>query len=321
MNKLISRPFLHGDTDSRTVRVEILIALIPASLWAVYRGGVGCLILAGFSLIFSLLLDFTYQAVLFLLHRRTRIAPDLYSLLIGLLIAFAMPVNVALWVLLLADFTAVILCRRLLCGIVSPTAAGCSLAMLVSGGFTLPAALSGGGHIQTPLDQLMAGVSPEESVSDLILGRVPGSIGEVSGLLLLIGGLYLILRRHISWEVPLAITVAAGGIAVLCAPATVAYNVYIIGQLFSGGLIFGALFVASESAYAPLTTLGKLIYGALIGGGAMLMRIYLGFDGIYPAILLVTALTPLIDRLTAPAMFGGNPRRNRSQKGQRFPDR
>lgn len=314
MNSSLTRPFLHGELDSRTVRAETFIALIPAFLWAFYRCGLRCLILAVFSAVFSLLLDLICQMIFVLQNRRNKIRPDLLAPLMGLLIAFAMPVNVALWLLLLSDFAAVILFRRLLCGIASPTAAGCSLAMLLSAGFTLPAALSDGGHIQTPLDQLMAGISPEESVLDLILGRVPGGIGEVSGLLLLIGGLYLILRRHISWEVPLAVIAAAGGTAVLCTPSTVAYNIYIIGQIFSGGLIFGAIFVASESACTPLTTLGKLIYGALIGALALLSRAYLGFDGIYPAILLVSALTPLIDRLTAPAIFGGNPRLSRVKK-------
>ncbi|MGM9637790.1 MAG: RnfABCDGE type electron transport complex subunit D [Eubacteriales bacterium] len=313
MNSSLTHPFLHGETDCKTVRVETFIALIPAALWAFCQFGLRSLILAVISAGFSLLLDFIYQFIFFLTNRRKKIRPDLLAPLMGLLIAFAMPVNVALWLLFLADFTAVILFRRLLAGIASPTAAGCSLAMLVSAGFTLPAALTDGEHIRTPLDQLMAGVSPEESLQDLILGRVPGGIGEVSGLLLLIGGLYLILRRHLSWEVPLAVIAAAGGVAILCTPSAIAYNIYIIGQIFSGGLIFGAIFVASESIYTPLTLLGKLIYGGLIGALALLLRAYLGFDGIYPAILLMSALTPLIDRLTAPAMFGGNPRRDRAQ--------
>lgn len=317
MSKTPSCPLLHGGTDCKTVRAETFIALIPAALWSLHQFGLQSLILSALSMIFSLLLDLIYQMIFVLLNRRKKVSPDLYAPLIGLLIAFTMPVNAALWLLLLSDFVAVILCRRLLSGIVSPTAAGCSLAMLLSAGYTLSAALSDGGHTVTPLDQLMAGVSPDESIQDLILGRASGSIGEVSGLLLLIGGLYLLLRRHISWEVPLAIIVSVGGIATLCTPSSVAYNINIFGQIFSGGLIFGAIFVASESAYTPLTIIGKLIYGVLIGALTILMRSYLGFDGIYPAICLATLLTPVIDRLTAPAMFGGNPTVNRNSSTQK----
>lgn len=307
-----SAPFLHTDTDNRTIMIETLIALCPALLWAVYRSGTRAAVLCLFSMLFATFLDLLYEVILRCVILRKSFTFDSAAPLMGLLIAFAMPANVSLWVILTADFLAVIVLRRLLGSALAPVAAACALLMLITKSYQRPFALADGVYVQTSLDDLITGNSPDLTTFDLILGRGNGGIGEIAGLLLILGGLYLLIRRHIQWEIPVAAMVAAGFLAMELAPDTVAYYPYMGDQLFSGGLILGVFFIASDPAKVPISTLGRLIYGALIGVFTLLSRIFFSFDGVYLAIAILSLFVPLIDRLTLPAMFGGNPRRDRN---------
>ncbi len=307
-----SAPFLHADSDSRTVMLETLIALAPAFLWMIYRNGGYTAVLCLFSVIFATLLDLLCEGILILTKRQKRVRFDGSAPLMGLLIAFTMPASVSLWVILLAVFTAVLLLRRLLCSIIAPVAASSALAMLITHSYQDSYALSGGEPIRTALDDLIAGNSPDISTLDLFLGRGEGGIGEISGLLLILGGIYLLIRGHIRWEIPIAALVAAGFLAMELAPDSVAYYAYIGDQICSGGLLLGVIFIAADPIKVPISTSGRLIYGVLIGAGTILCRIKLGFDGIYLCIAILSLFTPLVDRLTLPAPFGGRPRHDRA---------
>lgn len=307
----MSAPYLHTDRDVRTVHAETIIALCPALLWGIWKYGSPAILLCLFSMLFATLLDLIYEVIARYAVLRKPIRFDGSSLLIGLLIAAAMPVNVSLWVILLADFTAVILCRRLLCGHLAPAASGIALTGLLTGGFKASYALVGQ-PLYTPLDDLMAGINPDQSTGDLLLGRGEGNLGEISALLLVVGGIYLLIRRHIRWELPAAAVIAAGVIAMELAPDSVADYPYIGDQILSGGLLMATLFTA-DSRSVPLSAVGRLIFGALIGAFTIVSRVSFGFDGAYLAVAVLSALTPLINRLTLPAPFGGISRHARSQ--------
>jgi electron transport complex protein RnfD len=141
---------------------------------------------------------------------------------------------------------------------------------------------------------------------DLFLGRVPGCVGETSALAALIGGLYLVVRRVADWRPPVAMLGAAlvfAAIAHWVAPERFAGPLY---HLTSGALMFGAFFIATDYVGAPVTPRGRLIFGAGAGVLVMLIRLYGGYpEGVMYAILIMNALTPLIERWTMPTPFGG----------------
>ena len=156
----------------------------------------------------------------------------------------------------------------------------------------------------TPLHHMVMPALPEESILDMFLGNCPGSIGEISALALLVGGAYLVYRKVISPRIPLAYL---GSVAVLTllfhrTDAPVDWMLY---SLFSGGLMLGAIFMATDYATSPVTAKGQVIYGIGCGILTVIFR-YFGLfpEGVTYAILLMNALVWIIDRYTAPRRFG-----------------
>ena len=156
----------------------------------------------------------------------------------------------------------------------------------------------------TPLHHMVMPALPEESIMDMFLGNCPGSIGEISALALLAGGAYLVYRKVISVRIPLAYL---GSVAVLTlvfhkTDAPIDWMLY---SLFSGGLMLGAIFMATDYATSPVTAKGQIIYGIGCGILTVIFR-YFGLfpEGVTYAILLMNALVWIIDRYTAPRRFG-----------------
>jgi electron transport complex protein RnfD len=151
------------------------------------------------------------------------------------------------------------------------------------------------------------------SASDLALGFIPGSTGETSSVLILLGGAYLVARNMMSWRIPVALlgTVAlASGALHAAAPASFAPPQF---MLFSGGLMLGAVFMATDLVGSPMTATGAVLYGALIGLLVVAIRVFGGMpEGVMYAILLGNATTPLIDRWIRPTIYGAQRRRTAS---------
>jgi electron transport complex protein RnfD len=167
----------------------------------------------------------------------------------------------------------------------------------------------------TPLGNLKFGDNPVITpIADLMFGTTTGSLGETSGLLLLVGGLYLALRGHLNWHIPVSIFVTV---------YTVAGFFYVIGvsqfppvfMLFSGGLMLGAIYMATDMVTSPVTNLGCWLFGVGIGVLVVIIRIWGGLpEGVMYAILLMNALVPFINRATQPRKFGAPARLSRSGK-------
>lgn len=148
---------------------------------------------------------------------------------------------------------------------------------------------------------------------ELMVGRVNGSLGETSAVLLLLGGIYLVLRRAMSWQIPVAIL---GSTAVICelihqiAPSRSPSAVFMLG---AGGLMLGAVFMATDPVASPMTARGRFAYGALIGVLVVAIRVAGGLpEGVMYAILLANAVSPLLDRWWQPRVFGTGPRPSQS---------
>lgn len=276
-------PFLHSGNNSHSVILEQVIALLPLIIWATFRFSFRvpllCLISVGFSFLTDLLIRTFIRKIL-----KKDIHPfDLYPIFIGICVVCMLPANASLAAVLLFDLAAVAV-LRLFGQAVSPIATAYTVMLALTANFSAGYLFSNDERTVSTLDILMKGELPDFPASDIFLGRCDGMIGEISVILILVCGIYLILRGHISWEIPIAAIVSAFVVALEFAPDNVEYYQFAISQTLSGGIFFGSVFIAAPNRFTPTSTYGRMIYGLLIGAGAMFLRLYAHIDGIYPSI-------------------------------------
>ena len=301
-----SSPHIRGDFRTSRLMLDVAIALLPSLLVGAVVLGARALLVAVVSVAAAMATEVLYSVLL----KKRNTAIDGSAMVTGLLFAMTLPVSVPLWLTALGSVFA-ILAVKLLCGglgqnIFNPALLARALVMLL-----FPAALTRYSAVgvdavsgATPLHHMVMPALPEESVLDMFLGNCPGSIGELSALALLAGGVYLVVRKVISPRIPLAYlgTVA---LVTLVFHKTEHALLWMLYQLFSGGVMLGAIFMATDYATSPVTALGQIIYGIGCGILTVLFRYY----GLYPegvtyAILIMNALVWTIDRYTAPRRFG-----------------
>ena len=248
---------------------------------------------------------------------------DLSAVVTGMLLAFVCPATTPLWMILIGDFFAIIVVKQLFGGIgknfLNPALAGrAALLASYAGAMTtwLPAgtkaAIGGGMPVDvvsaaTPLAYLktgdLEGLKQIASVGDMFLGKVGGSMGEVSALMLLIGGLYLIWRKVINWQTPVAYIATVAVLTVLFPKAGGAE--YMLYSIFGGGLFLGAFFMATDYATSPVTKKGQLIYGIGCGLFTVFIRYFGSYnEGVCYSIMVMNCCTALIDKYTKPVRFG-----------------
>ena len=244
------------------------------------------------------------------LLKKRNTAIDGSAMVTGLLFAMTLPVSVPLWLTVLGSVFA-ILAVKLLCGglgqnIFNPALLARAFVMLL-----FPAALTrysavGADAVSsaTPLHHMVMPALPEESVLDMFLGNCPGSIGELSALALLAGGVYLVLRKVISPRIPLAY-IGTVALVTLVFHKTENALLWMLYQLFSGGVMLGAIFMATDYVTSPVTKLGQYIYGIGCGVLTVVFR-YFGLfpEGVTYAILLMNLCVWVIDRYTPPKIYG-----------------
>ena len=302
-----SSPHIRGDFRSSRLMLDVVIALIPATLMGVCVLGFRALLVIAISMASAVITEWLYCQVT--KGRNTLI--DCSALVTGLLYALTLPHNVPYWVSAAGSAFA-ILFVKLLCGglgqnIFNPALAARAFMLMVS-----PAALTryaDPGTVDaftsaTPLHHMVMPSLPEQSIFDMFLGNCPGSIGELSAFLLIIGGIYLVKRKVISPRIPVAYlgTVAVLTLVFSKTGDPIAWMLY---SLFSGGVMLGAIFMATDYATSPVTAKGQIIYGIGCGVLTVLFRYYGLFpEGVTYAILLMNACVWTIDRYTAPRRFG-----------------
>lgn len=312
-----SSPHMKGNDTTATIMSRVLIALLPAFIWGVVIFGYRTLTLTFISVISCVLFEFLYQKIM---NKPIRIG-DLSAVVTGVLIAFNLPVNTPLWAPVIGAAFAIIIVKQLFGGIgkniVNPAIAA-RIFLFLSFNFMavfqdineakLPAFQMNPDVIAgaTPLMYLKDGTSPPSlSLLDMFLGQHGGSLGEVSALLLLAGGIYLIIRKVITWHIPVSFIGTVVLIAFL-APRGVDNVEFAISQVLAGGLILGAVFMATDYVTSPITQTGKLIFGV----GCGLITIFIRYFGVYPegvsfAIMIMNLFVWYIDKLTKPVKFGG----------------
>jgi len=299
-----SSPHIRGDFKSSRIMLDVMLALVPAMVVGIWMHGFRSLIVTLVSISACVLLEWLYTNV----TRTRNTVIDGSALVTGMLLAMSLPATVPYWLVIVGAAFAIIFVKAL-CGglgqnIFNPALSARGFMMLIAPAYMVRFEGVDGVTAATPLHHMVMPALPEESIMDMFLGNCPGSIGEISALALLAGGAYLVYRKVISVRIPLAYL---GSVAVLTlvfhkTDAPIDWMLY---SLFSGGLMLGAIFMATDYATSPVTAKGQIIYGIGCGILTVIFR-YFGLfpEGVTYAILLMNALVWIIDRYTAPRRFG-----------------
>ncbi len=304
----------HKDT-SRRIMLDVMLALTPALVWGIVMAfmtgtkyGINALSLTFISIISCMVFEWGYEKVL---HKPVTIA-DFSAALTGMLIAMNVPSTTPVWMVIIADFFAIVVVKQLFGGIgkniVNP-----ALAARVMLFMSFVDNMSGSAYVDldaeasaTPLVALKQGDLSGIDLLDLFLGRTGGSLGELSALLLIIGGVYLLCRRVITWHIPVAYIATVALLAFIFPIGGADRVTFMLAELLSGGLMLGAFFMATDYATSPVTPRGRILFGVIAGAITVFIRFLCGNpEGVSFAILISNLLVWYLDKYTRPKKFGG----------------
>lgn len=309
-----SSPHVHSPVTTQTIMRDVLIALLPALAGSVYFFGLRALTVTLVSVAACVFFEWAYCKVM-KMHCKIY---DLSACVTGVLLAFVCPVTIPYWTIILGAAFAILLVKMLFGGlgknIVNPALAGRAflfswpviMSTWTKVGFSNAVSVIGPDAVTaaTPLANMHQGLMCEESVLDLFLGNVGGCIGETSALLLLVGFAYLLWRKVITARIPLAFI---GTVAVLSFlfPQGNDRIAWMAAQVFGGGLMLGAIFMATDYVTSPVTKLGQIVFGIGCGVLTILIRYFGGYnEGVSYAILIMNCCVVLLDRIGRPVKFG-----------------
>ena len=302
------QPQVRTNTDTRRIMLDVMIALLPAVAVAVWQFGVYPLLVIAVSMASAVFFEWGYRK---LLKKHSTIG-DLSACVTGLLMALVLPPDAPWWLPIIGTFFAIVVVKQLYGGIgknfLNPALAGrafllASYAAIMSGAYLVPKALRStidAATMATPLSFLYdTGAMPEYfSFVDLLVGKVPGCIGEISALALIVGGVYLVLRKVISWRIPVSFV---GTVALLC--------------LIFGYQGYGRVEWMLYYATSPVTLNGQLLFGAGCGALTVLIRYFGGFpEGVSYAILIMNLCSWAIDKAFHRHQFGVSKEDIKAQK-------
>lgn len=324
---LTTSPFLKQQEDTPAVMRQVIYSLIPAVLAAAYFFGLGALLIILTGSLAAVFAEWIYNRLL----KKSNSLKDYSALLTGLLLALTLPPGIPLWMVVIGAFFAIFVGKLVFGGLgantFNPALVGRAFmqasfpvtittwgvfgnwsvfSQLRGPIFTMPFVQSQVEAVTmaTPLSNMKFGgqIAP---LFDLFKGATAGSLGETSAIFLLLGGLYLLVRNYINWRIPAAIflTIAVlAGLLHLIDPLKYAPAYF---HLFSGGLMLGAIYMATDPVSSPITHKGCWIFGVGIGLLVYVIRTWGGLpEGVMYAILLMNGLSPLINRFTQPRIYG-----------------
>ena len=319
-----SSPHVHAPVTTQTIMRDVLIALCPALLGSVYFFGFRSLMVTLVSVAACLFFEWAYCRVT-KTHCRVN---DLSACVTGVLLAFVCPVTIPYWTIVLGAFFAIVPVKMLFGGlgknIVNPALAGRAFLFSwpvvmntwVKVGFENAAGLGSTADIvtaATPLASLHQGVMCTESIRDLFLGNVGGCLGETSAALLLVGFVYLLVRKVITARIPVAY-IGTVAIVTFLFPQGNDRIAWLAAQVFGGGLMLGAIFMATDYVTSPVTKLGQILYGVGCGLLTVVIRYFGGYnEGVSYAILCMNLCVVLLDKIGHPVKFGA-PRKEAAKK-------
>ena len=310
-----SSPHVHSPVTTTTIMRDVIIALLPALAGSIFFFGFRALTVTLVSVAACVFFEWLWCK----LRKMPSKLYDLSAIVTGILLAFVCPPTIPYWVIILGAAFAILLVKMLFGGIgkniVNPALAGrafmfswpVAMSTWVKVGFENAAPILGDADIvtaATPLAAMHQGALPADSLTDMFLGNVGGCIGETSVVLLLFGFVYLLVRKIISPRIPLAFI---GTVAVLSFLFPMGNDrlLWTGAQLCGGGLMLGAIFMATDYVTSPVTKLGQIVYGIGCGVLTIAIRYFGGYnEGVSYAILVMNCCVVLLDRIGRPTKYG-----------------
>ena len=301
-----SSPHVRAKDDTQRIMLYVIIALLPATCFGIWNFGVHALLLITTTIVSCVLSEFVYEK---LLHKKSTVG-DLSAVVTGLLLALNFPSSIPLWMAFLGGMFAIIVVKMLFGGLgqnfMNPAlGARCFLVISFTGYMTNFSAYKDYVDVfssATPLQTIKAGGSVD--VMRMILGTIPGTIGETSAIALLLGAIFLILMGVIDLRIP-GTYIVTFAIFVTIFGGHGFDPQYLVAHICGGGLLLGAFFMATDYVTSPITPSGKIVYGIILGLLTGIFRIFgASAEGVSYAIVFSNLLVPLIERVTIPRAFG-----------------
>ena len=303
-------PHIKNGITTKKIMLHVIIALLPATIWGIIAFGGHAAALVAISVVACMFFEWATQKIL---HRRSTVG-DLSAVVTGLLLAMNLPSTVNLLIPIVGAFVAIVVVKQLFGGIgknfLNPAlAARVFLFMSWSdqmASFSAPFGVDVEAYA-TPLASLKESGSAGADILDLFVGNIGGCIGEVSALLLLIGAIYLIALKIISWHIPVSYLGTVAVITFIFPQNGASGLEFMLTQLLSGGLMLGALFMATDYVTSPVSAKGRVIFGVGCGLLTVFFRYFSSYpEGVSFSILVMNALVWYIDKATTPRVFGAS---------------
>lgn len=301
MLNVSSSPHVRDNSSTRRIMLDVCIALLPACIFGIVNFGMRALAVLVVSVITCVVSEYLFEHFM---HRPITVG-DLSAVVTGLLLGMNMPHTIPLWIVMLGSVFAIIVVKQLFGGLgqnfMNPAlAARCFLLISFAGRMT--SFTYDGVTGATPLALLKSGESV--NVLSMFLGTTAGVIGETSTVAILVGALYLIIRKVITPLIPM-VYLAVFSVFILLFGGHGLDMTYLAAELCGGGLMLGAFFMATDYVTSPVNTVGRIVYGIILGILTGLFRIFgNSAEGVSYAIIFSNILVPLIEKLTVPRAFG-----------------
>ena len=312
-----SSPHIRSNENTRSIMLDVIIAMLPALFWAIYNFGFKALISVAVSVVACLFWEWLYRKLL----KKPQSIGDLSAVVTGMLLAFVCPPELPWWALIIGAFFSIVVVKQLYggigCNFLNPALAGRAI-LLASYAtamttWSLPTSkVDTVVSTATPLAIMKEGtvekfaeLTTNYSVGDMFIGRIGGSLGEVSALALLLGFAWLLIRKVISWHTPVAFIGTVAILTLIAAPAGIDNVQYMLYNVFGGGLMLGAIFMATDYATSPVTKPGQLIFGIGCGLITCFIRRFGSYpEGVCYSILIMNCTTWLLDKYIRPTIYG-----------------
>ncbi|WP_298062702.1 RnfABCDGE type electron transport complex subunit D [uncultured Rikenella sp.] len=320
-NRIVApSPHLHGDFSTPRIMRDVVIALIPAFAFSVFIYGLNAVFVTGIAILSCMLFEWLIDR--FMLRRPCTLG-DWSAVVTGTLLAFNLPATISPWLIILGSLVAIGIGKMSFGGLgrnlFNPALVG-RVFLLISfpvqmtlfpdtagvdaiTGATPLAFVKGALKTGTPVAEIM----PNIDLGGLFLGFKDGSLGEIGALALLIGGIYLLIRRVITWRIPVFVLGTMFVFASILWLANPELYINPLFHVFAGGAMLGAIFMATDYVTSPMSKKGQAIYAIGIGVITILIRVWGAYpEGMSFAILIMNATVPLINMYVKPSRFGGN---------------
>ncbi|MBP3455168.1 MAG: RnfABCDGE type electron transport complex subunit D [Alistipes sp.] len=309
-------PHVHGDDSTRGIMADVILALVPALVVSTWVLGFNVLLITAVSVVSCVLFEYLIQK--YMLRGRTTVG-DLSAVVTGVLLAFNLPASIPWWIVVIGAFVAIGIGKMTFGGLgknpFNPALTGRIFLLIaypvqMTSFAVVPAHGSvdafSGATMLTQIKESGMGIMDNVDFMQMLGGVMNGSMGEIGALALILGGIYLLWRKVITWHIPVAVL---GTMAVFAAFAGMGHGSLVyelpLFHLLAGGALLGAIFMATDYSTSPMTHRGMLIYGVGIGALTMIIRLWGSYpEGMSFAIFIMNATVPLINKYCRPVRFG-----------------